>query len=130
MRKRFRSQTLLLVAGALLATLPACALFRHHKPAPLVGSWTNRTGAIWAVNRDGTIEVDVQRDGKRDSWGTYTVEGDLLTIRSVGGLLPKGCSGDGIYHFKREGAEVTFTLVKDSCKLRRTTILLGWHRVR
>ena len=82
------------------------------------------------MNRDGTIEVDVQRDGKRDSWGTYVVEGDTVTIRSVGGLMPKGCSGDGIYHFKREGAEVTFSLVRDSCKLRRTTVLLGWHRVR
>jgi hypothetical protein len=121
---------LLLFAAASMAALPACALFPHRKPNPLLGSWTNRTGAIWTVNRDGTIEVDVQRDGKRDSWGTYTIDVDTLTIRSVGGLMPNGCGGDGIYRFKREGAEVTFTLVSDSCKLRRTTILLGWHRVR
>lgn len=119
-----------MVAAALLAALPACALFPHRKSYPLLGSWTNRTGAIWTLNRDGTFEVDVQRDGKRDSWGSYTIEGETLTIRSIGGLMPKGCRGDGIYQFKRNGAELTFTLVSDSCKLRKTNILLGWHHVR
>src|SRR3954464_8060910 len=107
----FSSPVSLLVAAALMATLPACALFPHRKSIPLLGSWTNRVGAIWTLNRDGTFEVDVQRDGKRDSWGTYTIETDTLTLRSIGGLMPKGCSGDGIYRFTRTGAEVTFTLV-------------------
>ena len=130
LRKRFSSTVSLFLAATLVATLPACALFPHRKSIPLLGSWTNRTGAIWTLNRDGTFEVDVQRDGKRDSWGTYAIEGDMLTIHSTGGLMPKGCTGDGVYRFKRDGAELTFTLVHDSCKLRKTNILLGWHHVR
>ena len=131
LRKRFSlSVLLLLLAGIFVVTLPGCALFPHRKSIPLLGSWTNRTGAIWTVNRDGTFEVDVQRDGKRDSWGTYTIDGDMVTIHSTGGLMPKGCTGDGVYRFKREGAELTFGVVHDSCKLRKTNMLLGWHHVR
>ena len=117
----------MLASAVLLAVLPGCAWMPHRKSSPLVGTWANRTGAVWMIKDDGTFDVDLTRDGKRDAWGNYTVAGDTMTITSAGGMMPKDCNGDGVYHFKRTGPELAFTLVSDSCKLRKASVLLGWR---
>ena len=41
------------------------------------------------MNADGSFEVDLNHDGKRDAWGTCKVEGDTITIVGTGGVVPK-----------------------------------------
>ena len=79
------------------------------------------------IKKDGTFDVDLTRDGKRDAWGKYTIDGETITLSGTGGMMPKDCTGEGVYRFKRSGPELTFTLVHDSCKLRKRNVLLGWR---
>lgn len=113
---------------ALLILLQGCAFFHHTKPSsPVAGLWTNPTGTVWTVKEDGTFDVDLTRDGQPDTRGKYTINGDMITLRNTGGMMPKSCSGNGVYRFVRNGAELSFTLVSDNCRLRRKNILLAWH---
>jgi hypothetical protein len=86
-------------------------------------------GTAWILREDGTFEVDLDQDGKRDSWGKYKVYGDTVTLTRKGGYAPKNCRGKGVYHFSR-GGETTLqcTLVHDDCKLRIKNMTLGWTR--
>ena len=119
----------IVLAGALVLLLHACAIYPRSGAPALVGTWTNLLGTVWTINRTGTFNVDLNSDGKRDAWGNYTVAGDTITIIDTGGTVPKGCKGDGVYHFSRTGADsLHFMLVKDRCKLRVKNATLTWHR--
>ena len=121
----------IIFAGVLLVLVNACATTTSKAPGPLVGTWTNSLGAVWTVKADGTFDVDRNHDGKRDIWGTYTVAGDTVTIQETGGTgpTPKDCAGPGVYKFSRTGDNaLAFTLVSDTCKLRKKNVLLAWHQ--
>jgi hypothetical protein len=109
-----------------LALLGGCAMFQESGRSALVGTWTNSLGTVWAVRADGTFDVDLKHHGRRDAWGTYTVQGDQITLQRTGGVRPKGCEGPGVYKFKRTGDTLQFTLVSDKCKLRQKNALLPW----
>jgi hypothetical protein len=113
--------------GILFALLQGCAWFPKSAPPPLVGNWTNAIGTVWMIKDDGTFDVDLTRDGTRDAWGKYTVNGNAVTLVAVGGMKPKGCDGKGVYNFNRNGDELSFTLVSDTCKLRKKNVLLPWR---
>jgi hypothetical protein len=117
----------LLAGGIILVLSQSCAWFHKPGPAPLVGNWTNPVGTVWMIKTDGTFDVDLTKNGQRDAWGKYTVAGDTVTLVAVGGLKPKGCDSKGIYNFKRNGDALSFTLVNDSCKLRKKNVLLPWR---
>jgi hypothetical protein len=118
----------LLIGTALLVMLlQGCAFFHRAKPSrPLAGVWTNQTGTVWTLAEDGTFDVDVNGDGRRDTHGKYTVRNGTITLRNTG-FIPKSCSDEGVYHFTRNGAELSFSLVRDDCKVRRRMILLAWR---
>jgi hypothetical protein len=119
----------IILAGGLLLLLAACATYPKTGQAALVGTWTNSLGTVWTAKADGTFDVDLNKDGKRDVWGKYTVDGDTITIQETGGKHPKGCKGPGVYKFTRPDKDtLQFTLVKDACKLREENVLAGWHR--
>jgi hypothetical protein len=103
-----------------------CAMMEQHKH-PLAGNWKNDLGTVWMIHADGTFDVDLNKDGKRDAWGTYTVSGDKVTLMAIGGMHPKGCTGKGVYHFKRDGNTLRFAVVSDACKLRKKNVLMTWH---
>jgi hypothetical protein len=118
-------------AGVFLVLLTACATTTSTAPGPLVGTWTNSLGTVWTVKADGTFDVDRNQDGKREIWGNYTVAGDTVTIQETGrtGPVPKDCAGPGVYKFSRTGDNtLAFTLVSDTCKLRKKNVLLAWHQ--
>ena len=79
------------------------------------------------MRADGTFDVDLNHDGKRDAWGTCRVEGNTVTVSRTGGINPKGCGGNGVYHFTRTKDTLHFTLVKDACKLRIKNVTNDWH---
>jgi hypothetical protein len=117
----------LLLAGIFAILITGCAALQNMGQPEVVGTWTNAVGTVWTLRPDGMFEVDLTKDGKRDAWGTYTVEGDTITLQGTGGLRPKGCRGKGVYKFKRDGDNLRFTLVKDACKLRKQNVLMPWR---
>jgi hypothetical protein len=115
-------------AGALIALMAACATAPQSGPAALAGTWTNSMGTVWTLNPDGTFQVDLDKNGKPDVWGHYTVSGDTLTISEVRGKTPKACKQPASYKFNRMGDELHFTLVSDKCKLRIQNITQAWKK--
>lgn len=92
----------------------------------LVGTWSNTLDAIWTIKSDGTFDVDLNHNGRRDLWGKYTVSGDTITLLRKGGFITNQCAGRGVYRFNRTGNALQFTLIRDDCRLRRKYVLLPW----
>lgn len=117
----------IVLAGAVLMLLNACATYPKSGQSALDGTWTNSLGTVWTIKADGSFDVDLTHHGKRDVWGTCMVSGDTVTIHGIGGKVPHGCKGDATYKFSRPDKDsLQFTLVKDSCGLRKKNVLLGW----
>jgi hypothetical protein len=116
------------LAAALIVLVNACATAPTSGPAALVGTWTNTVGTVWTVNPDGTFQVDLDKNGKPDVWGHYTVSGDTLTISEVRGKTPKACKQPAAYKFNRMGDQLHFTLVSDKCKLRIQNVTQPWTK--
>ena len=111
--------------------MQGCATAPPSDQSVLTGTWTNSFGTVWTVKADGSFDVDLDRDGKRDAWGTCTVAGDVVTITGLGETVkvPKGCVNTrATYHFIRTGDTLHFKLIKDPCKLRVKNVLKTWHR--
>ncbi len=126
---KIQSSLRIVLAGILLVLLNACATYPKSGQAALVGTWTNSLGTVWMIKADGTWDADLNKDGKPDAWGTYTVSGDTVTLQRTGGIKPKGCDGLGVYKFSRiDEKNLTFTLVKDACKLRKKNVLMPWRQ--
>ena len=127
MNLKFSSK--LILASTFITLLGACAMFQKTTTPSLVGTWSNSLGTVWAIKADGTFDVDLKHQGKRDAWGTYTISGDQVTLQRTGGINPKGCDGPGVYKFSHPDKDtLRFTLVSDACKLRKKNVLLTWHR--
>ena len=114
------------LALAAVALLGGCAMFQEHGQSALVGTWTNPLGTVWAIKANGTFQVDLMHKGKADVWGKYTVADDTMTIQEVHGKTPKSCKKSATYKFSRNGDELTFTKVSDTCKLREKNVLQTW----
>ena len=121
-----RKQISFLLAVSGVALITGCAMFQESGQPALVGTWTNSLGTVWAIKADGTFDVDLTHRGRREAWGTYTVQGDQATFQRKGGIKPKGCDGLGVYKFKRTDQGLQFTLVSDKCKLRTKNVLQPW----
>ena len=121
-----KKQISVVLAVTAAALLGGCAMFEQTGQSALVGTWTNSLGTVWAIKADGTFDVDLKHHGRRDAWGTYTVQGDQVTLHRTGGAKPKGCEGPGVYQFKRTNDTLQFTLVSDQCKLRQKNVLQPW----
>jgi hypothetical protein len=118
----------ILLIGIFSVVLCACATFPRSGSQAVVGNWTNSLGTVWMLNGNGTFDVDLNHDGKRDAWGNYTVDGDKLTVRGTGGMVPQGCNGKGVYRFTRGQDTLRFTRVSDKCQVRVKNVMLVWHR--
>lgn len=118
----------LILASVAVLLLQACASAPTSGPAALTGTWTNSLGTVWIMHPDGSFDVDLNHDGKRDAWGKCAVEGNTVTVTRVGGINPKGCQGAGVYHFTRTSNALHFTLVKDACKIRVKNVTSDWQR--
>ena len=128
MNLQFLSRSLL--AAVVVLLFQACATTPPTTGiGALAGSWSNSLGTVWTMRADGSFDVDLNKDGKRDAWGTCTVEGNTVTIVGTGGVVPKGCAKTtGSYHFTRTGNTLHFTLIKDPCKLRVKNVTLDWTK--
>src|SRR6266513_4568872 len=109
MKLQFVSRILLAVVAILL--FQACASMAPTTGmAALTGTWSNSLGTVWTMRADGSFDVDLNNDGKRDAWGTCSVTADTVTIVGTGGVVPKGCAKTtGRYHFIRTKNTLHFT---------------------
>jgi len=121
-----KKQISVVLAATAIALVGGCAMFQETGRSALVGTWTNSLGTVWVIKADGTFDVDLKHHGRRDAWGTYTLQGDQATFQRTGGVKPKGCEGPGVYKFKRTDDTLQFTLVSDKCKLRQKNVLQAW----
>ncbi len=115
----------------------SCGLFfPENRENVLVGTWRNSLGAVWTIKPNGTFDVDLTQNGRRDVGGKYDLIGDKLILKITSGLRPKGCDGKGIYRFARVHDTLQLTLIQDDCRLRKKNMLLvwklkaPWHRAR
>lgn len=116
----------IILASVFFGLVSACVSTAPSGPAALAGTWTNPRGTVWTIKPDGTFDVLIY--GKHHVWGNYTLAGDTVTIVGVGGEVPKGCKGPGVYKFSRPNKNtLTFTLVSDACKTRKHDVPLPWH---
>jgi hypothetical protein len=119
----------ILLAGIAVFLFQACATTAPTGIAALTGTWTNSLGTVWTMRADGSFDVDLNHDGKRDAWGTCSVEGNTVTIVGTGGTVPKGCAKTtGSYHFSRTKDTLHFTLIKDPCRERVKNLTLDWNK--
>jgi hypothetical protein len=127
MKLQVVSKIVLVVVAGLF--LHACATTSTTGIGALTGSWTNSLGTVWTMRADGSFDVDLNKDGKRDAWGTCQVEGDKVTIIGTGGVVPKGCAKTtGTYHFTRNGNTLHFMLIKDHCAERVKNVTTDWTK--
>src|SRR5438067_13881383 len=93
----------ILLAGIAVFLFQACATTAPTTGmAALTGTWTNSLGTVWTMRADGSFDVDLNKDGKRDAWGTCSVEGNTVTIIGTGGTVRKGgATSKGSYDFRR-----------------------------
>ena len=71
----------ILLAGIAVFLFQACVTTAPTSGmAALTGTWTNSLGTVWTMRADGLFDVDLNHDGKRDAWGTCSVEGSTVTI--------------------------------------------------
>jgi hypothetical protein len=117
-----------LLVGIFAAVLSACATYPHSGSEAVAGAWTNALRTVWTLNTDGTFDVDLNHDGRRDAWGNYAVDGDTITLMATGGKMPRGCRGNGVYRFNRGRDTLRFTRISDKCQLRVRNVMLVWHR--
>jgi hypothetical protein len=128
MKLQLLSRILLAAVAALI--LQSCATTAPTSGmAALTGSWTNSLGTVWTMRADGSFDVDLNKDGQRDAWGTCSVEGNKVTIIGTGGVEPKGCAKTtGSYTFTRTGNTLHCALIKDPCKLRIKNVTTDWTK--
>jgi hypothetical protein len=129
-RMKLQAVSRVLFAVAIALFFQACATTAPTSgPAALTGTWTNSLGTVLTVAADGSFEVDLDQDGKRDAWGKNEVEGNMVTIVGTGGVVPKGCANTkGRYNFTRTKETLHFALINDPCKLRVKNVTLDWTK--
>ena len=116
-----------IVALCIAVAVAACSTLSPHNSQSVVGTWVNPAGTVWALKADGKFEARVKAAYPFQTWGTYTVSSDTLTIHDESPKTPKPCHAPGVYQFQRSGDSLRFTLVEDRCVLLAQQVPLGWH---
>lgn len=122
-----KKQVSLILAIAVTVLFAGCAMWQEKPQNPLVGTWTNALGTVWAIKADGTFEVAMNNSNRPMIWGKYSATVDTLTVKeSRGSRTPKSCRGEAVYKFNRDRDTLTFTKVSDKCRLREKNLALPW----
>lgn len=123
-----------------LALAPTCLLLAAcasggtaSEASPLIGKF--QSGQSVAIfNADGSFSGTTP-DGKAWVRGTYTVDGDTMTMVDTWedpAVLNERCEGiSGRYTWQIENDTLTARVIEDACKGRADTIgSMAWKRVR
>jgi uncharacterized protein (TIGR03066 family) len=67
---------------------------------------------------DGKLKVDFGNDGSIDINGTYTLDGNKISLNDASTESP--CYGKvGVYEMKVEGDKLKVKLIEDACEIRK-----------
>jgi hypothetical protein len=117
-------KTLLLCA---LLALPAGAAFAADFPAGTYGA----KGTPITVSFDDKGHFHVEKGETLEVTGNYSVKAGELTLTDSGGpwACTKADRQTGVYAWKYENAELTFSTVADKCQERVNSLIkLAWKR--
>jgi hypothetical protein len=90
----------------------------------LEGVYEN-SGTTLTFNADGTYSVFTQGITIP---GTYTVEGDTVTVQHPADSDQFCMGAPGSYTMVETDADVTFTTVEDACEARATAMAITWAK--
>jgi len=76
------------------------------------------------VFKDGAFTGDFMMDGEIDVAGTYSMDGNKITIQDDGETSENPCEGPGTYAVEMTDKGMSLTLVKDDCG-QRSEVLDG-----
>lgn len=99
----------------------------------IVGTWTREKAADEDTDRtitfaqDGTFELDRDMDAKKDIWGKYSVDQDVITLVDTGGDFVQPAVF-GKYRFDIADDQLGFTLIEDTLQQRIKDFSLTWRR--
>ena len=90
--------------------------------ASIIGKWAGEfpgpdgtpIAFTMTITQD-TYSFDYGSDGTADSSGSYTADGDQVTVWDTAGQDICPSDKKGVYQFALDGDTVTFTKVKDDC---------------
>lgn len=95
----------------------------------LAGEYTFTIGSDDFVGRltpDGTAKLFVE--GQLDAAGTYSVEGDEVTVVDEESGVGDFCAGEGRYHWALDGDQLSMTLIDEACPGRTELWTAGWTK--
>ncbi len=110
-----RMMTALLLGGMLLSALAGCSAEDDDR---IIGVWHwPEQGVYENLDEDGQFGVFTNSDivGDPYDWGTYTFDGETLTIHNAEGSVCSGATAVWTVWFSDDGTESHQTFVEDSC---------------
>jgi hypothetical protein len=110
------------LASSATAVLAAAAL--AVGASALEGAYEN-SGTTLTFNADGSYTVFTQGITIP---GTYTVEGDTVTVQHPADSDQFCMGATGSYTIVETDADVTFTTVEDACEARATAMAVTWTK--
>ena len=99
----------------------------------IVGAWTREKAPGEDMDRaitfapDGTFEVDRDMDAKKDIWGKYSVDQDVITLIATGGDFVQPAAF-GKYRFDIADGQLGFTLIEDTVQARIKDFSFAWRK--
>jgi hypothetical protein len=100
--------------GKFTTTLAGKSAKTEH--GKLDGTWTI------GLSSPTSGKVKLTWNGERSGGGTYVISGSTITLTPKKGGQ---CTGKGKYKFKLSGDKLKFTVIKDSCTVRRDVLTYG-----
>jgi len=73
---------------------------------------------------DGSYEADFMMDGTKEVAGSYTIDGDNITLQDDMDASENGCEEAGTYAVTMSGDEMSLSTVSDGCS-NRSEVLDG-----
>lgn len=114
-----------------MALLSSCLFFfSFSNDVDPTGTWKmtimDPDGNAIAVSltfEDGTYKSDIGMDGSIDIEGTYTLNGDQITLTDKPDSSPMACKEEGVYKISITGNKLSFSTVSDNCMGRNSAII-------
>ena len=98
----------------------------------LIGSWqikdSSKGTQVVTFHADGRYEVDLEADGMKDIWGTYTLFNNQIKFQDEGGEIDKNCNQGGVYLCSVKRRDLQFILAGDQCPERIAALSEVWTK--
>jgi hypothetical protein len=119
-------------------SLVGCSIYQRVQGTyiDVVGTWKYKDESFGSpvtltMNRDYTYQLDTNKDGKKDVWGTYKIFHNQIKFHDHDdSKSAKVCFEPGVYYYDVSGYDVYYQLVADQCPYRAAALSYSWTRVK